>query len=297
MEADLQARLDRLLGIEPVPATTITGSSRASAGTEAANIGPMAAGAVSGAADAEVLQDEPGCSSLLPCESLNDTEIDHLVAMTSKADALLLSNEAGRLSALPVPDTVILPSFPVAPVHDVESTSVAIPGHDEHRCHVCGTGAHVWCADCSDEPFCARCWREVHVGVAGGLMAERTLRLHRTVPCTSRRLQAELPSVPKQPALSALPDAPTVPAAPVLRTAARSTSAKASVTTCQTCSANAYVCCLDCSRSYYCARCWRDIHVFPGSNLVHHRRDKISLDADATSNLRRVPQAPRRMPR
>ena len=188
----------------------------------------------------------------------------------AEAEALLeeLTSEEWAAS-LPSPP----PSFPAAPTHSVADSPMATKvTAAKEGCHVCGGPAYVWCVGCENSPFCSTCWREVHVGVAGGGRADASLRLHTTVPCRASRPASAMPSVPC--AENAAPSSTVIRApskAPVLL--------KAPVLKCQTCSSGAYVCCLDCDRSNYCLKCWREIHVFPRSDLMRHRREPIPLSA------------------
>ena len=82
--------------------------------------------------------------------------------------------------------------FPSAPTHvvaaatnppratKVSSSVVSPPPAEEVWCAICNEDAVIYCADCDNEPFCARCWREGHV-------EEDDLRDHRTVPVAGRR--------------------------------------------------------------------------------------------------------------
>ena len=158
------------------------------------------------------------------------------------------------------------PSVPSSASGLVPSSSVCelVNSEAEHAwCRICHNTARVWCADCGDEAYCAKCWREVHVGVAGGLRADAGLRLHATVPCRGLQLAAEMPAVPSGTAAWA-DDTKSVP----IPTAAPATLR------CQTCDKAAYTLCLDCD-SYYCAPCWRSIHVFPNSDIARHRKSSV----------------------
>mmetsp|Transcript_4516 Transcript_4516/g.7585 ORF Transcript_4516/g.7585 Transcript_4516/m.7585 type:complete len:292 (+) Transcript_4516:126-1001(+) len=79
-------------------------------------------------------------------------------------------------------------SFPTVPKHSIVgtrgSTSVTaaadVANAIELWCCICNADAYVWCADCENDPFCSRCWREIHA-------PDPDLRYHRTVPCRAGR--------------------------------------------------------------------------------------------------------------
>ena len=83
-------------------------------------------------------------------------------------------------------------SFPSAPTRVVAAPTnpphvtkvmgkvVAPPPPQEVWCAICNEDAVVYCADCGNDPFCARCWREGHV-------EEDDMRSHRTVPVAGTR--------------------------------------------------------------------------------------------------------------
>ena len=78
------------------------------------------------------------------------------------------------------------PAFPSAPQHAVRMPATpaapatpATPASDDVEmarwCHICTVNdAACWCADCDNEPYCGRCWRECH--------DDADLRRHRKVP-------------------------------------------------------------------------------------------------------------------
>ena len=149
------------------------------------------------------------------------------------------------------------PSAPTAAVPDHQPTRPAASALRAHAealwCHICRVDAHVWCADCRNEPFCAKCWRETHTPA----WTDPALRRHRTVPCTANRIEAALPAPP--------PNAVVAPARALAFSGLRSKAQQ-----CQTCRAAAHVFCSDCDDSPFCARCWRDIHKL-SSELLRHR--------------------------
>jgi hypothetical protein len=158
------------------------------------------------------------------------------------------------------------PSAPTAAVPEQQSTrpaAIALRAHAETLwCHICRLDAHVWCADCSDAPFCAKCWRETHTPA----WTDPALRRHRTVPCTANRIEAALPAPP--------PNAAVAPA-PARIVSSASSRLRAKVQQCQTCPAAAHVFCSDCDDSPFCARCWRDIHKL-SSELLRHRTVRVA---------------------
>jgi hypothetical protein len=159
------------------------------------------------------------------------------------------------------------PSVPSSEPAALPPSSIgeSVQSKAEHAwCRICRNTARVWCVDCGDEAYCAMCWREVHVGVVGGLRADAGLRLHTTVPCRGLQLAAAMPAVPS--ARVSLPEP---------EHSATRRSASPQKLQCQTCNAAAYTRCLDCD-SHYCASCWRSIHVFPNSDIVRHRRSALA---------------------
>ena len=150
------------------------------------------------------------------------------------------------------------PSVPTAAVPEQQPTrsaAIALRAHAESLwCHICRLDAHVWCADCSNDPFCAKCWRETHTPA----WTDPALRRHRTVPCTANRIEAALPAPP--------PNAAVAPAPAPMSSASSRTKAQQ----CQTCRAAAHVFCSDCDDSPFCAHCWRDIHKL-SKELLRHR--------------------------
>ena len=80
------------------------------------------------------------------------------------------------------------PSAPTAAVPEQQSTrpaAIALRAHAETLwCHICRLDAHVWCADCSNVPFCAKCWRETHTPA----WTDPALRRHRTVVLHPKRV-------------------------------------------------------------------------------------------------------------
>ena len=158
------------------------------------------------------------------------------------------------------------PSAPTAGVPEQQLTrpaAIALRAHAETLwCHICRLDAHVWCADCSNAPFCAKCWRETHTPA----WTDPALRRHRTVPCTANRIEAALPAPP--------PNAAVAPA-PARIVSSASSRLRAKVQQCQTCPAAAHVFCSDCDDSPFCARCWRDIHKL-SSELLRHRTVRVA---------------------
>ena len=203
----------------------------------------------------------------------------HEFLEAEEAEALLAAWDAEELAAaLPALPT----SFPSAPTGNRQQLAPSTTTSENH-CIVCKKSAHVWCVDCENDPFCSTCWREIHVGVSGGLRADAALRLHKTVPCRALRCAAALASAPTGPPGSVQPaggaDATTAPQAH----AGAPSAARAPAPPppphiqCQTCSKPAFVCCVDCDRTNYCLKCWREIHVFPRSEIIRHRREKIAM--------------------
>mmetsp|Transcript_4473 Transcript_4473/g.11789 ORF Transcript_4473/g.11789 Transcript_4473/m.11789 type:complete len:272 (+) Transcript_4473:42-857(+) len=201
-----------------------------------------------------------------------NTATDDEAQIEQEAAELLATMSADELaSALPP----VPPTFPSTPCHSTASKTVPLSltaeAVDDSHCTVCKRSAHVWCADCDNDPYCARCWREIHVGVAGGLKADSSLRVHKTVPCLGIRLAASMPTAPTQTAREPGPTSVAPSAAAPSRPAPK--------VPCQTCSSAAYVCCIDCDQSNFCLKCWRSIHVFPKSDIIRHRREKIPISA------------------
>lgn len=93
----------------------------------------------------------------------------------------------GRETGLGQTDAFGLPSAPTFQPGDVRPRPPSLRAHgrvgysDEDRrawCVVCLEDAAVRCLGCDDDPFCSRCWREMHVGPAAGFDE----RGHKRVP-------------------------------------------------------------------------------------------------------------------
>lgn len=114
-----------------------------------------------------------------------------LVDLTDPADDIAvrlaaLKGLSGRDAGLGQTDAFGLPSAPTFQPGDSWRLSVG-HGHgrvgysDEDQrswCVVCLEDAVVRCLGCDDDPYCARCWREMHVGPAAGFDE----RGHKRVP-------------------------------------------------------------------------------------------------------------------
>jgi hypothetical protein len=201
----------------------------------------------------------------------------HEFLEAEEAEALLAALDAEELAAAP---SITPPRFPSAPTGSRQPLAPSTTTSENH-CIVCKKSAHVWCVGCDNDPFCSACWREIHVGVSGGLRADAALRLHKTVPCRALRCAAALLSAPTGPPGSVQPGGAEAAAARQAHvgapSAARAYAPPPPHIPCQTCSKPAFVCCVDCNRTNYCLKCWREIHVFPRSEIIRHRREKIAL--------------------
>ena len=177
-------------------------------------------------------------------------------SQSSEADeaAQLLAEQEALPSA-----PLTLPSAPVDAPPGPSAVPAAVRAQAESAwCHICRANAWVWCADCDNAAFCAKCWRETHAQSWSG-----DLRKHRTVKCTETRVNAALPSAPVQPA-----GLPSRRPAPLI--------AKPKTPQCTACTAAAHVWCSGCDDEPYCAKCWRETHAQSWSgDLRKHRTVKL----------------------
>jgi hypothetical protein len=111
-----------------------------------------------------------------------------LPASSSRAGSADIDDITARLAALRAPassDSLDLPSVPTsrpsgAPVKRLTSRTKYTDDDVDGWCTVCLEDATLRCLGCDGDPYCTRCWREMHVGPAAGF-DERT---HRAVQIT-----------------------------------------------------------------------------------------------------------------
>lgn len=76
---------------------------------------------------------------------------------------------AARLSDLKAPSSIILPQVPTSkPTSRLTSTTAYTDKDVDSWCTVCLEDATLKCVDCDEDPYCARCWREMHLGAIAG---------------------------------------------------------------------------------------------------------------------------------
>jgi hypothetical protein len=231
--------------------------------------------------DAELLRRMAALSApTAPTVAVDVMDEEALLKEAEEADAAQEERYCDEIPATAEPSEATQPSkvptlFPSTPAHAATPATLPIAAAvradaQTTWCHICRADAHVWCADCGDDAFCASCWRSTHAQS----WAPAELRKHRTVPCRAVRLGAALPSAP-----------PTVPSKAEPQTPAGGRSgvtappAAARVPPCHGCRAAAHVWCVDCGDTAYCAKCWREIH----SLLPEMRRHKVAkVRADST---------------
>ena len=220
----------------------------------------------SGSSSAEMSSPRPAVAlAAAPAADRNDA-VAALAADRKEAERLLQEMLEAEQAIAADSGPPCFPSAPTAALPEQQSTrpaAIALRAHAETLwCHICRLDAHVWCADCSNAPFCAKCWRETHTPA----WTDPALRRHRTVPCTANRIEAALPAAPPNAAVAPAP-ARIVPSA--------SSRLRTKVQQCQTCPAAAHVFCSDCDDSPFCAHCWRDIHKL-SSELLRHRTVRVA---------------------
>ncbi|KND87328.1 Abscission/NoCut checkpoint regulator [Tolypocladium ophioglossoides CBS 100239] len=107
-----------------------------------------------------------------------------------------LDDLTARMAALRAPASDVLPSVPTSkpagkPVKRLTSTTAYADDDVDSWCTVCLEDATLRCLGCDDDPYCARCWREMHVGPAAGFDE----RSHRAVQFTRSRKKEGKPRV------------------------------------------------------------------------------------------------------
>lgn len=117
----------------------------------------------------------------LPSTPPGSTNID---SITARLAAL-------RTSPSPSPSPLDLPSVPTSkPAKAVKRLTSKTDYTDDDMdgwCTVCLEDATLKCLGCDDDPYCARCWREMHVGPAAGFDE----RGHRAVQFTKDKKAKE----------------------------------------------------------------------------------------------------------
>ncbi|POR35489.1 Abscission/NoCut checkpoint regulator [Tolypocladium paradoxum] len=115
--------------------------------------------------------------------------LDDLPSTAPSQPSTTLDDLTARMAALRAPTTSsILPSVPTSqpagrPVKRLASTTAYTDDDVDSWCTVCLEDATLRCLGCDDDPYCARCWREMHVGPAAGFDE----RGHRAVQFTRSR--------------------------------------------------------------------------------------------------------------
>ncbi|PNY25640.1 Abscission/NoCut checkpoint regulator [Tolypocladium capitatum] len=109
--------------------------------------------------------------------------------------ALRAPTAASSRSVLPSSRSV-LPSVPTSkpagePVRRLASKTAYADDDVDSWCTVCLEDAALRCLGCDDDPYCARCWREMHVGPAAGFDE----RGHRAVRFTRSGKKEDAPRV------------------------------------------------------------------------------------------------------
>ncbi|KAH7155846.1 hypothetical protein B0J13DRAFT_234840 [Dactylonectria estremocensis] len=150
--------------------------------------------------DNEKAQANDGASTVLPSTepgfSLPDlppTLEDLPAARTDRAASTDLDDLTARMAALRAPSgsALDLPDVPTdAPSKSVKRLTSRTNYTDDDVdswCTVCLEDATLRCLGCDDDVYCARCWREMHVGPAAGFDE----RSHRAVQFTRDRKKAE----------------------------------------------------------------------------------------------------------
>ena len=151
--------------------------------------------------DAALGEDEPPHEDDEQQDQPTDETSDMLPSLPSNLDSLpstspshpastTLDDLTARMAALRAPATSddILPSVPTSkpagkPVKRLTSTTSYTDDAVDSWCTVCLEDATLRCLGCDDDPYCARCWHEMHVGPAAGFDE----RGHRAVQFTRSR--------------------------------------------------------------------------------------------------------------
>ena len=66
-------------------------------------------------------------------------------------------------------------ALPAPPPNVAPAAPPTAPRPTAPQCQTCCAPVHVWCLDCDDSPFCARCWRDIHK-LSSELLRHRTVR-------------------------------------------------------------------------------------------------------------------------
>ena len=132
--------------------------------------------------------DEP--SDIIPTLPSNLDSLPSTSASGSHPSSTSLDDLTARMAALRAPTTSddMLPSVPTSqpagkPVKRLTSTTAYTDDDVDSWCTVCLEDATLRCLGCDDDPYCARCWRDMHVGPAAGFDE----RSHRAVHFTRSR--------------------------------------------------------------------------------------------------------------
>lgn len=108
---------------------------------------------------------------------------------TASTPGTTLGDLTARMAALRAPSSpsLALPSVPSAkpaaggkPVRRLTSKTGYTDDDVDSWCIVCLEDATLRCLGCDDDPYCARCWRDMHIGPAAGFDE----RSHRAVQFT-----------------------------------------------------------------------------------------------------------------
>lgn len=126
-----------------------------------------------------------------------DTSQEPLGQPSSPAPSTDVDTITARLAALRAgsSDPASLPSVPTSkpskPVNRLTSRTNYADEDIDSWCIVCLEDATLQCRGCDDDPYCVRCWREMHVGPAAGF-DERT---HKAVQFSRGRRKGESKTV------------------------------------------------------------------------------------------------------
>lgn len=102
--------------------------------------------------------------------------LDALPSTPPSHPGTTLDDLTARMAALraPTPPSSVLPSVPTSqpaggrPGKRLASTTAYTDDDVDSWCTVCLEDAALRCLGCDGDPYCARCWREMHVGPAAG---------------------------------------------------------------------------------------------------------------------------------
>lgn len=133
----------------------------------------------------------PGDLALPSVPTTGDDTPSQQCSKTTKGNPADLDDITARMAALRAPaheDSFALPDVPTSkpsgkPVNRLTSRTAYTDDDMDSWCTVCLEDATLRCLGCDDDVYCARCWREMHVGPAAAF-DDRT---HRAVQFTRDR--------------------------------------------------------------------------------------------------------------